>query len=72
MVDDPQQCMICQLPHALEYCIVALSFVVDQDRNEEQSSYNGGVKHVGCNRVGSYYDDALKCDDNNNNIHDRR
>ena len=51
MVDDPQWCMICQLPHALEYCVVALSFVVNQERNVEQPGYDGDVEDVGFNMV---------------------
>lgn len=51
---------------------IALSFAFNQERNEEQLGYEGGVEDVACNMVESYYDDVSEYDDNDNDGHDRR
>ena len=39
--------MIFQLPHALEYCVVAFCFDADQEINEEKPGHEDGIEDFG-------------------------
>ena len=62
LVDDPEfttepiWCFVCQLPHALESCAIALSFLGNQILVEEFHEHEENNDDVGCNMFESHYD----------------
>lgn len=64
--------IVCQLPHSLEHCDVAMSFFACQNENKEQSDHENNIEDVGYNMFESYYDDMFDCDDNDKDVYEKR
>ena len=58
MNDDVPWCIICQSPYSLDYCMVAQSFVADQNAQHEEKEEEKGHNDVSCNMV-SMCDDCV-------------
>lgn len=77
LVDDPEftteptWCYVCQLPHASEYCVVALSFSRNQTVVEECHEHEENHDDVGCNMFDSHCE-YFYCEDYDRDVNEQR
>ena len=68
---EPTWCFVCRLPHALESCVVALSFLGNQTVVEVCQEHEEKNDDVGCNMFESHYDYS-NCEDYDRDVNEKR